>query len=367
MRNATVILFTGLLLMPASLGNGVALAEIKVIDADYTYALGDNDSKVNARRVATQEAQRKALELAGTYVESLTVVRNYELSKDEVKAYTAGIVQTQVVADETRGTVDHLEVYIKARCAIDTDAVAKAIDRYRENEDLKEQLTASAQENNDLRKERDTLVKQLAAEKDRTKASETRKKLDTVLSQEEANNDTRTVWINIGPKLMEADQGGGVVPQADLDKSSVILQQAIAANPRNQQARILLASIQERNGNFEAAERELRAAIALSPSNPVAHMRLAVLLRTRGRNEEALKELHFVERLRPRNPMMLFHTGMTLTDMRRCGHGVQYLHRFLREKQSNRYPKKRELALEAISECGDARRMRRNRQPGDVR
>ena len=84
----------------ALLSTRPACAEIKVIEADSTYVLGDNDSKVDARRIATQEAQRKALELAGTYVASLTQVKEFKLTKDEVTAYTAGIVETEIIKDE---------------------------------------------------------------------------------------------------------------------------------------------------------------------------------------------------------------------------------------------------------------------------
>src|SRR5512134_2082639 len=78
----------------------LANAEIKVIEADYTYALGDEDSRVDARRIATLEAQRKALEQAGIFVASLSAVKEYRLTGDQVTAYTAGIVATDIIIDE---------------------------------------------------------------------------------------------------------------------------------------------------------------------------------------------------------------------------------------------------------------------------
>ncbi|MDH4162559.1 MAG: hypothetical protein OEW15_07695, partial [Nitrospirota bacterium] len=71
-----------------------AFAALKTIEAENLYHMGDNDSKLDARRISTQEAKRKALELAGTYVASLTEVKDYRLTKDEVTAYTAGIIET---------------------------------------------------------------------------------------------------------------------------------------------------------------------------------------------------------------------------------------------------------------------------------
>jgi Flp pilus assembly protein TadD len=353
-RDLKAILLTALTLV-FLLGNHAARAEVKVIEADSTYIMGDNDSKVDARRIATQESKRKALELAGTYVESLTQVKNYQLTKDEIKTYTAGILETEVVAEQMRGTTEHPEIYIKTRCKIDTDALAAQIDKYRENEDLKEQLNDSSRENEDLKQQRDTLVKQLAAEKDRERAAETRKQLDTILAKEEANDETHKVWINIGPQLIQADENGREIRQSDLDNASVVLQRSVKNNPQNLRARLLLAAVYKRKGNTAAAEAELRSAVQNNPSNPAPHMGLGVLLRDNKRYEEALQEFHLVERMRPRYPMMLFYAGMTYRDTDRCGYAVRYLQRFLNDPRSNRFPKKKEQATQTINSCGSGR------------
>ena len=334
-----------------------AHAEVKTIEADRTYIMGDNDSKVDARRIAIQEAKRKALEHAGTYVESLTQVKDYRLSKDEVRSYTAGVTETEVVSEQMRGTTERPEIYVKTRCKIDTDVLMKTIDRYRENVDLKEQVQATAKENDDLRKEREALVQQLAAEKNKTKAEDTRKKLEAVLSHEEANDDTNKVWNNYALQLAygEGKDHGREIQPAELDKSSVVMQRAVKMNPQNLGARMLLASIYERQGNASAAEGELRAAILRNPSNPLAHLRLGSLLKDRGRYEEALNEFRVVERVRPRDPLMLFFTGMTYKAMGRCGIAVSYLKRFLVPDRANQHPQMRQRAAETIRECGGER------------
>jgi tetratricopeptide (TPR) repeat protein len=346
------ILIFFLALMVATSRGAPAFAEVKVIDADSSYIMGDNDSKVDARRIAIQEAKRKALELAGTYVESLTQVKNYQLTKDEVKSYAAGVLDTEVVSEQMRGTTEHPEIYVKTRCKIDTDVLMAQIDKYRENEDLKEQLDASSKENEDIRKERDALVKQLAAEKNKTKAAETRQKLDTVLAKAEANDETHTVWINIGPQLVQVDENNKQIKQADLDRSSVILQRAIKNNPQNLRSRLMLAAIYEKKGNTAAAEAELRAAVQHNPSDPASRMGLGVLLRKERKYEGALQQFHLVEKIRPRNPMMLFYSGMTFKDMGKCGRAVQYLHRFLKDPRSGKFPKKKEQAVQTINSCG---------------
>lgn len=349
--NKANLLLTGICLVLFAGATSTAFAEIKIIEADSTYVLGDNDSKIDARRITVQEAKRKALELAGTYVESLTLARNYQLTKEEIKAYTAGIIESEIIADEMRGTAQHPEIYIKIRCRIDTDTLAASIDRFRENEDLKEQLIASTRENEELKRERDSLVSRLSAEKNAFKAEKTRKQLDDVLNREETNQDTEKLLVRLssGPDDEEAVQA--LTPE-ELNKAVSALERVKTVNPRNQRARYLLAAVYQKMGKYEIAEKELRDAIRRNPSNPAPHMKLALLLRQRGKNEEALKEFHFVERLRPRNPLILFYMGVTYRDLGRCGKAIQYLQRFVQNSGPASLEKKRETARRVIAECG---------------
>jgi tetratricopeptide (TPR) repeat protein len=338
-------------------------AEVEIIEADSTYIMGDNDSKVDARRIALQEAKRKALELAGTYIENLTQVQNYQLTNDEIKSYTAGILETEVVSERMGGTTDHPEISIKTRCKIDTDILTAQINRFRASEDLKEQLSAAAREKDALQKERDALVKQLAAQTSKTKAEAARSKLDTVLAKEEANDETNKVWMNIGPQLLDRETTGRELNKAELDSATMTLQKSVNANPDNLRARSMLAAVYQREGKFDLAEQELRAAVKTNPSNPMQHVKLGDLLKEQGRYKEALREYHFVERLKPHSPLIFYSMGMTYKAMMKCGLSVQYLNRFIKSPQSNNFPVKKEAALQSVEECGGNRpgRMRRDK------
>lgn len=350
----TVILTILLTALPIN----AAFAEIKVIEADSTYVLGDNDSKVDARRIATQEAQRKALELSGTFLASITQVKEYKLTKDEVTAYTAGVVETRIVADESRGTLDHPEHYIKARCTVDTDVLLRQIDRYRENQELREQVETAAREKEALRKERDALQKQLAAEKDKTKADETRKKLDTVLTREESNDDTSRAWVKLSPRM---DFYGGKesrqeLPQADLDAAVKSLTNAVLVDPGNVRGRILLASVYQQGNDHAAAEKELRLALERAPGNPLVHLKLGIVLREQGKLQDAFKEFRIIERKRPNQPQMLFQTALTHKAGGNCRLAAAYMKRLLLYTKKNDRPdiaKLKPRAKAVIEECGD--------------
>ncbi|MFA5073559.1 MAG: tetratricopeptide repeat protein [Nitrospirota bacterium] len=332
-----------------------ASAEVKFIEAESTYVIGDNDSKVDARRIAILEAKRKALESAGTYVESLSQVKNFQLTGDDIRSYAAAVLETEIVTEQMRGTTAKPELYIKARCKIDSDALATKLAKLRDFEDMKEQFNAAAKENEQLKKERDALLKQLALEKDKTRADFTRQKLNTILTKEEANDETRRVWAAMGPSLLHPDEYAVQIKKSDLDASSVVLQQALKNNPQNPNARLMLASIYQRQGNSSAAEQELRTAIQRNPSNLALHMRLGILFLEQKRYPDALKEFKFVERLRPRNLTVLYYIGATFKAMDKCGRSVQYLNRFLKDPRVKHFPQKRDSAIATIEECGGSR------------
>lgn len=333
-----------------------AIAEIKVIETDGTYVIGDNDSKVDARRIAVQESQRKALELAGTYVSSLTQVKDFQLTKDEVTAYTAGVMETEIVSEDMKGTADRPSIYIKARCKIDTDVLMKQIEQFHDNEELKEQLIASQKENDSLKKERDGLVAQLAAEKDKAKIEDTRRKLDTVLTKEETNSDVTKVWFSYSRRVDISDPAGppAAFTNGDLDRSVAVLDKAVTVDPKNPRARILLAMLHELKADPAAAEQQLRTAIAVNPTNPLFHMKLGLLLGREGKHKQALDQFLLAERLRPRDPFILFHTGMTYKNLGQCRQAVSNLKRFLATTQKRTSPRMASMkrdAVETIREC----------------
>lgn len=341
------------LLLPAAVK-----AEIQIIETDSSYVMGDNDSKIDARRIAIQEAKRKALEMSGTYVESLTEVKNMALTKDEIRAYTAGVVETEIISEEMKGTTANPEIYIKAKCKIDTDVLMKHINRFRESEEIKEQLASAMKENESLKQERDNIIKKLSAERDKSKVDDIQKKLDTVLAKEEVNDEVGKVWSSLAYKIYRKDfteskEGIQAISNKELDNASAVLKKAVKINPKNPRIHMLLAAIYHKKGDITNAEREMREAIEANPSNILFHMRLGLLLRDNGRHTEALKEFKIVQKLKPRYAPLLFHTGMTYKAMNDCRGAVPYLKRFITISQRNEnLPERMKTdAINAMKEC----------------
>ncbi|HQQ88071.1 MAG TPA: hypothetical protein PLA72_08735 [Smithellaceae bacterium] len=65
-----------------------ANAETKTFIKEYTYQAGDEDSKNACRIIALREAKRLLLEELGTYLESETEVKNFQMTKNQIVLFT---------------------------------------------------------------------------------------------------------------------------------------------------------------------------------------------------------------------------------------------------------------------------------------
>ena len=63
----------------------VAYPASETIFASYKYTMGDNDTKNDAKRICFLEAKRLAIEKAGTYIESSTEIKNFNLTRNEIQ------------------------------------------------------------------------------------------------------------------------------------------------------------------------------------------------------------------------------------------------------------------------------------------
>jgi hypothetical protein len=98
----------------------LAWAEIKVFEKEVEESVSRGQSQEQVEAFALQKAKRLAVEEAGTYISSLTVVQNYQLQKDEVTALASGVVQAKVVGVPVV-RVENGIVHVKVKARIDVD------------------------------------------------------------------------------------------------------------------------------------------------------------------------------------------------------------------------------------------------------
>ena len=144
-------MFFLLSVMPAS-AKAKTITNIK----EYTYQASEIDSKLSSRTIALEQVKRLLLEELGTYLISETVVKNFELTKDQISSFTAGIVMTVILDEKWDGKT----YFLKAKITTDTDELARSIDDVRRNqeqskdwEEMKKKKDEALKKIEELRKE----------------------------------------------------------------------------------------------------------------------------------------------------------------------------------------------------------------------
>ena len=124
----------------------------EIIEADGVYMMGDNDTPKSARDAARNEAMRAATERAGVYIESVSEVQDYALTRDEIRMVAAAVlrVRDEQVTPELVGDAWRYRVHLV--CSVDTEGIDLA--------DLahdKAELARLTQERDALQRENDDL------------------------------------------------------------------------------------------------------------------------------------------------------------------------------------------------------------------
>jgi hypothetical protein len=106
-----------------------SFAEIKTYEYTVKQPFGGSQAPDDARIAAVAKAKREVLELAGTYLESLTVVQDSMVKKDEILALAAGVLKAEIVSQENYHTEDAFGIIVIAKVDVDTSILEKRIER----------------------------------------------------------------------------------------------------------------------------------------------------------------------------------------------------------------------------------------------
>jgi tetratricopeptide (TPR) repeat protein len=106
------------------------------------------------------KAKREALERAGTYIESLTVVKDHVVEKDEILALTAGVLKAVIVSQKNYATEDAFGVVVVARVDVDTSVLEERVKKLLQDRTLLTKLQESQDREKELLKRITLLEKQ---------------------------------------------------------------------------------------------------------------------------------------------------------------------------------------------------------------
>lgn len=293
MKSFIAIMTILLLLIPAG-----GFSELKEIVSEGHYNMGDGETPSVAESRALLNAKRIAIEQAGTYVESYSKVKNFQLTEDEVKVLASGTIEV-VILDKKRTIVgDGFQFWVKIRAMVNSnklDEMARNVKERSVIEDYKKiqrEYKKNQKEMEELKKElalakgepaRKTVETRIAGEEKLFQANEWFEKglRHTVSNEEESAIEEYTQAIALNPDYAEAYNNRGIAyynrglssgDQSQFERAVKDFRKVIALKPGSYSAHFAQGAIYVYQEKYDRALGELNKAIALDPDEGVAYV-----------------------------------------------------------------------------------------------
>jgi hypothetical protein len=159
--------------------------------------MGDHDTRADAVRLAVEAAKKDALEQVATYLESVTEVHSMDVTRDDIRSYTAGIVKVVDQAITTRLDEGTLVVRADLTAEIDPREVAQAIAALRENESAMQELLALRADTDRLQEQLDATNRALAAAPSPDEVQQLSRQREDMLNELQANGLVSQAWTSM--------------------------------------------------------------------------------------------------------------------------------------------------------------------------
>ncbi len=203
--------------------------DVRIVTASGEYRMGDHDTRYDAERLAVEAAKRNALEQVATYVESVTVATNLDLTRDDIRTYTAGLVlvRDQRITPMLDGKT--VVIHVDLTAEVDANEVVQAVTALRQSQDARTELVAVRQENEQLQQQLTELNQRIAAATDPQQAQVLTQERQGLLDQVQSNALVSQAWTDY------VIAQGAIVPYPwyVVGQARSLLWQARALRPNN--------------------------------------------------------------------------------------------------------------------------------------
>ena len=125
-------------------------AEVKTFVHTVRQPFSGSQSPDDARVAATHKAKREVLEKAGTYLESIRIVEEGRLTKDQILALASGVLKTEIISQKNYMEGEGFGIIIKARVKVDTSMLGNRVKKLMADPTAMKQLTASREKEKEL-------------------------------------------------------------------------------------------------------------------------------------------------------------------------------------------------------------------------
>jgi len=323
-----------------------ALAEIKTVTHTVQQPFGGSQSPDDARTAGIARAKREALEQFGTYIESITIVKNAQVDSDEILALTAGVTKTEVVKQRNYTDSDAFGLEITVKIELDTAVLDKSLKRLLDDRNHLKDLKAASI------REKKLLVKIAELQKENLKhgksnqeslklkndfqtssngltAVELYNKADSILKGTQSKQIKKTITdndrfssykkaieyldksISFDPEFVEAYTLRGMlfVFLKQLDRALADFDKGIHLDPNNANLYVNRANIYSSLKNIDAAISEYNHAISIDPNQMLPYNNRGLEYLESKEYEKALSDLNQAIRLDPKPSFPYFNRG----------------------------------------------------------
>lgn len=267
----------------------VSCANVQTIEADGYYIVGDgpNENLSIAQNRARMEAKRAVAEKAGVYVDSVTNVKNGQLTKDEINVISAQIMQieSERITPEVIGETIRYCCHIVAK--VDSSNLTDKLIRDRQR------LYEAIEQNKRLQENLDAVNKELFDLKSQFKKANESQRL--VINKEIAKNEisfTALEWLYKGFDYYQLEK---------YTKAIECNKKALQIQPNNDDAWNNLGVIYQKLGDIYKAIECTKKVTVINPNFDAAWHNLGVYYRSLGDIQKEIKYMQKAVDVNPNN------------------------------------------------------------------
>lgn len=279
MKNFIAIVITLFLLLPTC-----GFTEIKEIISEGDYNMGDGETPIVAESRALLNAKRIALEQAGTYVESYSKVKNFQLVEDEVKVLTSGTIEVTILDKKRTIVGDGISFWVKIKARVKLDKMEEMARTVKEKSVVED-------------------YKKIQREYDKNQKEMEKLKKELVMAQGEVAKKDVETRIAAEEKLFKANEwfekGLRHIIGREDDKAIEEYTQAIALNPDYAEAYNYRGYAYYNRGTFtsdpeqhELAVKDFRKVVAMKPGTYSAYLAQGSIYIHQKEYEKGIEEIN---------------------------------------------------------------------------
>lgn len=258
-----------------------ASADLVTYQKEYSYQASDADSKISCRTISLEQVKSLLLEELGTYLERNTEVVNYEVTRDQIIALTAGIVRAQIITEKWDGHT----YFIVAKIQVDPKELEKSIASLKEERQNISELEESKKRTKELLLEVERLKQELKAAPETSRKKEEQKKYIALTNELNAVD-----WFDKGNSMMVAGQ---------LQDAITAFNKAIEMNPEYARAYSVRGLAYAKADQPQKGINDCNKAIELMPNNAGAFVNRGFAYYKSRYYDQAIKDVNKAIEINP--------------------------------------------------------------------